>query len=86
MSLFLLYALGWIPRGRGAVIFLGFEGEVSKRIFAWLVGAVLNEEASSLLRAQAEIATCQLISCRCLFGLLDDKTSCTVADNQSHQI
>ena len=48
-------------RSRGGDL-SGFDGEVSKRIFARLVDVVLDEEASSLLRAQAEIATCQLIS------------------------
>ena len=48
-------------RSRGGHL-SGFDGEVSTRIFAQLVGVVLDEEASSLLRAQAEIATCQLIS------------------------
>ena len=48
-------------RSRGGHL-SGFNGEVSTRIFARLVGVVLDEEASPLLRAQAEIAACQLIS------------------------
>ena len=48
-------------RSRGGDLSV-FDGEVSKRIFARLVGVVLDEEASPLLRAQAEIAACQLIS------------------------